>query len=210
MDHQQGLGHRRVDKLDDEVVKLYRTAIKDFLGDSDGDLLELHKKAMAKEKAGGGKPDLRPAGKRIADMYARKLDESLERMGIDKVDAYFLHGVEIPWVWQCTELWDAYDKAHKAGKVAHFGFSTHKHQKEVIDAALEAGTSGPWKIDLVMAGVNPGKLRRFAAGAGGPQKARHRRHRHEDHRHQEPPRGRPGKEVREPPGRQEIQRVGAG
>ncbi len=142
-------------KIDDGVQDLYRKAMKAFVGKDEGDLLALHKEAVAKQKATGEKPDLRPVGKRIAGLYAEMLDQSLGRMGIDHVDAYFVHGIEIPWIFDCIELWEAYEKAHQAGKVKHFGFSTHKHQKEVLAAAAEANDRGPWKIDLIMAGVNP-------------------------------------------------------
>lgn len=142
-------------RIDPGVVKIYRKAMQDFLGDGEGDLLALHRKAIEKQKASGEKPDLRPAGERIAELYAAQLDESLERLGTDHVDCYFLHGVEIPWVFSCLEVWESYEKMHKAGKVKHFGFSTHKHQKEVLAAAVEANKSGPWKIDLTMPGVDP-------------------------------------------------------
>jgi predicted aldo/keto reductase-like oxidoreductase len=119
------------------------------------DLLRFHQAAVEKQKATGEKPDLRPIGKRMADLYLSKLDDSLKRMGIDNVDAYLMHGVEIPWIWDCLEVWEAYEKAHKAGKVKHFGFSTHQHQKPVLAAAVEANARGPWKIELIMPGVNP-------------------------------------------------------
>lgn len=154
-------------KVDEKVKALYLEAMKAYLpadkyaalgGGSDGDrvdLLRFHQAAVEKEKATGEKPDFRAVGKVIATLYVDKLNESLKRMGIDHVDCYFVHGVEIPWIWQCTELWEAYEKANKAGKVKHFGFSTHTHQKEVMAAAVEANEKGPWKIDLVMPGVNP-------------------------------------------------------
>ena len=141
--------------VDAEVEKLYRKAMKTFLGESEGDLLALHKKAVEKQAKTGDKPDLRPAGKRITQLYVKMLHESLERMGVDDVDCYMVHGIEIPWIFDCTELWDAYAKAHKEGKIKHFGFSSHKHQKPVLAAAVEANRRGPWKIDLVMPGVNP-------------------------------------------------------
>jgi predicted aldo/keto reductase-like oxidoreductase len=121
----------------------------------DVDLLRFHKAAVEKQKAGGEKPDLRPAGRRMAELYTRKLDESLQRMGTDHVDAYFMHGVEIPWMFDCLEVWEAFEKAHKAGKAKHFGFSTHKNQKEVLAATVEANQRGPWRVDLIMPGVNP-------------------------------------------------------
>jgi aryl-alcohol dehydrogenase-like predicted oxidoreductase len=155
-------------RIDDEVRRLYLKAIKDFLpaeaydrlengDDKQGraDLLRFHEAAIAHQKATGKKPDLRPAGKRMAELYLQRLDESLQRMGIDHVDAYFVHGIEIPWIFDCIEVWEAYEKAHKAGKVRHFGFSTHQHQKPVLAAAAEANARGPWKIDLIMPGVNP-------------------------------------------------------
>jgi len=142
-------------KVDDELVKLYRKVMGDFIGESSGDLLALHKQAVKKQQETGEKPDLRPAGKRIAQLYTRKIDESLGRMGIGDVDSYFMHGIEIPWIFDCLELWEAYEKIHKAGKSKHFGFSTHKNQKQVMAAAIEANRKGPWKIDLAMIGVNP-------------------------------------------------------
>ncbi|MGB9625459.1 MAG: aldo/keto reductase [Phycisphaerae bacterium] len=165
-------GHHTVDP---EVQRLYREAMTRFLGDKvsitvDGErqeiapssaprekFLALHRECMRKMKATGEKPDWRPLGRRIADMYARMLDESLARMKIDNVDCYMMHGIEIAWIFQCTELWDAYEKAHKAGKARHFGFSTHANQKDVLAAAVEANAAGPWKIDLIMPGVNPGE-----------------------------------------------------
>lgn len=155
-------------RIDDEVRKLYLQAMKDFLPEEKytslengedkrarADLLRFHNAAVEKQKATGEKPDLRPVGKRMAEMYLAKLDESLQRMGIDHVDSYFMHGVEIPWMFDCLEVWEAYEKAHKAGKVKHFGFSTHQHQKPVLAAAVEANKRGPWKIALTMPGVNP-------------------------------------------------------
>jgi len=159
--------------VDSEVQRFYREAMTRFLGEKVSIIengarqeiapssaprekfLALHKECVRKMKATGEKPDWRPLGRRIADMYARMLDESLARMKIDGVDCYMMHGIEIPWIFQCTELWDAYEKAHKAGKTRHFGFSTHANQKEVLAAAVEANAAGPWKIDLIMPGVNP-------------------------------------------------------
>ncbi|MHC4441909.1 MAG: aldo/keto reductase [Planctomycetota bacterium] len=142
-----------------DVEKLYRKAMKDFLGDDSGELFDLYTKAIEKEKTTGKKPDLRPAGKSIAGIYLEKLDKSLERMGIENVDCYMLHGIEIPWVFDCHEVWEAYEKAHKDGKIKHFGYSVHgSHVKEVLAAGVQANEKGPWKIDLIMPAVNPGSF----------------------------------------------------
>lgn len=161
------------DTLDADVQRLYREAMGAFLGEkltveAKGGLREVnprkaareqflavHKACVKKMKATGQSPDWRPAGRRISEMYARMLDESLDRMKIDCIDCYMMHGIEIPWIFQCTELWETFEKAQKAGKTRCFGFSTHTNQKDVLAAAVEANAAGPWKIDLIMPGVNP-------------------------------------------------------
>lgn len=154
-------------KIDPTVSAMYVEAMKKYLGDGfdkvgtpqgrrgNMDLLPLHKAAVEKQKATGEKPDLRPIGAKIAELYSTKLEESLKRLETDHVDAYFVHGIEIPWIFDCVELWEAFEKAKKAGKAKHFGFSTHTHQKEVLAAAAVANDKGPFKIDLIMPGVNP-------------------------------------------------------
>ncbi len=149
-------------RIDEEVRKLYAKAVSEFLGEEvppkSEVMLDAHKKAVAKEKETGKKPDLRPVGQRIAKMYLDALDISLGKMKIDEFDCYMMHGIEIPWIFDCVELWEAYEKIHKAGKARHFGFSCHRHHKEVLAASVEANKRGPWKIDLIMAGINPGSF----------------------------------------------------
>jgi len=142
-------------RVDPEVDKLYRRSIKDYLGNDDGSLIDLWKQSIEKEKTTGKKPDLRPVGKLIAKMYLKKLDESLDRMGIDNVDCYMVHGIAIPWIFDCLELLEAYEKAHQVGKIKHFGYSVHDHHKAVLAASVQANKKGPWKIDLVMPSINP-------------------------------------------------------
>lgn len=150
-------------KIDEDVRKMYAKAVSDFLGDEKGidpgkELLDAHKKAVEKEKKTGRKPDLRPVGERIAKMYLGELDKSLAKMKVDSVDCYMMHGIEIPWIFDCVELWEAYERVHKAGKVKHFGYSVHRHQKDVLAASVEANKRGPWKIDLIMAAIDPGSF----------------------------------------------------
>ncbi len=91
-------------------------------------------------------------------MYLDELDKSLAKMKIQEFDCYMMHGIEIPWIFDCVELWEAYEKIHKAGKARHFGYSVHKNHKEVLAASMEANKRGPWKIDLIMPGINPGSF----------------------------------------------------
>jgi len=150
-------------KIDEEVRKLYAKSISDFLGDEKGidptsELLDVYRRAIEKEKKTGEKPDLRPIGRRIAKMYLDELDRSFGKMKVESVDCYMMHGIEIPWIFDCLELWEAYERVHKAGKVKHFGYSVHRHQKDVLAATVEANKRGPWKIDLIMPGINPGSF----------------------------------------------------
>lgn len=150
-------------KIDEDVRKLYAKAISEFLDDEKGigpgkELLDVHKKAIEKEKKTGRKPDLRPVGERIAKMYLDELDKSLAKMKVESVDCYMMHGIEIPWIFDCLELWEAYERVHKAGKVKHFGYSVHRHQKDVLAASVEANKRGPWRIDLIMPAIDPGSF----------------------------------------------------
>jgi predicted aldo/keto reductase-like oxidoreductase len=145
------------DKVDPEARGMFRKAMRAYLGQvgDQEDALIIYKRGLEKQKQTGEKPDLRQAGERIAKLYAERLDASLKNMGVDSIDCYMMHGVELPWIVDCIELWAAFAKARKAGKVKHFGLSLHKYHKEVLAAAAEANTRGPWQIDLIIAAINP-------------------------------------------------------
>lgn len=86
-----------------------------------------------------------------AEYWTRELDKSLERMGIDYVDAYYLMAVGNPQAVASEELQNAFLRAKDAGKVGHFGISTHKRADECLRAAAAAGT-----YSLAMVAVTPG------------------------------------------------------
>jgi aryl-alcohol dehydrogenase-like predicted oxidoreductase len=77
-----------------------------------------------------------------------ELDTSLQALGTDYVDIWYLHAVgsgdEIT-----DELLEAQQSAKKAGKIRFAGVSTHGGQPSVIDAAVRSG-----KIDVVLLGYN--------------------------------------------------------
>jgi predicted aldo/keto reductase-like oxidoreductase len=76
------------------------------------------------------------------------LERSLERMKLDYIDLYFIHGVSEP-----TELSDEVKawvaKTKKAQKIRFFGFSTHKNMPECLTTAAKIG----W-IDGIMTSYN--------------------------------------------------------
>ena len=88
--------------------------------------------------------------KSAADYWTRLLEASLKDLQIEYVDAYYLMGVDNPSLVQSKEVYDAFLKAHAAGKVGHFGLSTHKNAHKVLEAAIETG----W-YDLAMIGITP-------------------------------------------------------
>jgi aryl-alcohol dehydrogenase-like predicted oxidoreductase len=88
-----------------------------------------------------------------AKFWTGQLDGSLKNLQTDYVDAYYLMAIDNPAIVRCEELYKAFLKAKAAGKVGHFGLSTHKNAKRVLEAAIETG----W-YDLVMIGITPAGL----------------------------------------------------
>lgn len=85
-----------------------------------------------------------------ARMYAEQLDESLRQMRVDHIDCYMVQGVEHTWVVSMDSIFEAFEKARKAGKVGAFGLATHTNVREVGAAAIETG-----RCDVIMLAVNP-------------------------------------------------------
>jgi aryl-alcohol dehydrogenase-like predicted oxidoreductase len=97
-----------------------------------------------------GKPLTVAQGKFLADYWSRLLDGSLADLGTDYVDAYYLMQVNEPAVVRCEELHEAFLKAKKAGKVGHWGVSTHNRAQQVLEAMIETD----W-YDLAMIAITP-------------------------------------------------------
>jgi aryl-alcohol dehydrogenase-like predicted oxidoreductase len=89
-------------------------------------------------------------GKFLADYWSGLLDASLADLGTDYVDAYYLMGVGEPAIVRCEALHEAFLKAKKAGKVGHWGVSTHKNAPQVLEAVIETD----W-YDLAMIAITP-------------------------------------------------------
>jgi predicted aldo/keto reductase-like oxidoreductase len=95
-------------------------------------------------------PVTRAQAKSAADSWTKLLDASLKDLDSDIVDAYYLMAVDNPTVVRSEELYEAFLAAKSAGKVGHFGLSTHKNATNVMEAAIETG----W-YDLAMIGITP-------------------------------------------------------
>ncbi len=79
---------------------------------------------------------------------SQRLDLSLQRMKIDQVDLYFMHGLSSPDVLT-PEVKAWAEQRKKEGKIKFFGFSTHMNMAPLLARAATLG----W-IDAIMTSYN--------------------------------------------------------
>ncbi len=89
--------------------------------------------------------------KAAAKGWSAYLDESLQEMGIEHVDAYYQMAANNVSVVTNEELYGAFEAAKAAGKVSYLGLSTHQNAANVLAAATKTG----W-FDLAMIAITPG------------------------------------------------------
>lgn len=97
-----------------------------------------------------GEPYTVAEGKDVAKMWTKLLEDSLKDLDTDYMDAYYLMAVGDPHIVRSEEMYQAFLDAQKAGKVGHFGLSSHKRADAVLAAAVDVG----W-YDLAMVAVTP-------------------------------------------------------
>lgn len=85
-----------------------------------------------------------------AAAWLELMDESLRELDVDHVDAYYLMGSNNPYIVGSEEFYNAFLKAKQAGKVSHWGVSTHQNAQRVLETAVERG----W-YDLAMIAITP-------------------------------------------------------
>ncbi len=88
--------------------------------------------------------------KESAEYWQKLMDDSLRDLGREHVDAYYLMGVNFPATVRNEEMHNQFLKAKAAGKVDHFGISTHKRAGACLEAASETG----W-YSLAMIAITP-------------------------------------------------------
>jgi aryl-alcohol dehydrogenase-like predicted oxidoreductase len=86
-----------------------------------------------------------------AKQWSDLLDQSLVDMQTDYVDAYYIMMVDQPSLVKSEEMKKAFDTAKAAGKVGHFGISTHLRAQDCLEAAIDAGF-----YDIAMIALSPG------------------------------------------------------
>jgi aryl-alcohol dehydrogenase-like predicted oxidoreductase len=88
--------------------------------------------------------------KTAARNWATALDKSLSDLKTGHVDAYYVMAVNNVSLVRSAEMHDAFLTARKAGKVDHWGVSTHQNAQAVLDAMTDTG----W-YSLVQIAVTP-------------------------------------------------------
>lgn len=90
--------------------------------------------------------------KEAAGKWSRFLDQSLSELGIEHVDAYYLMAANNVSMIRSDEMYDAFSRAKQAGKVDHWGISTHQNAENVLLAAAETGRFSLAQIAVTPAG----------------------------------------------------------
>lgn len=85
-----------------------------------------------------------------AAYWTNEVDKSLGNLGVEQVDAYYLMMIGIPAAMKSEELHTAFMKVRDAGKVKHWGISTHLRAHECLETAIETD----W-YDLAMVAITP-------------------------------------------------------
>ncbi len=88
--------------------------------------------------------------KTAASTWTKLLEASLKDLASDHINAYYLMAADNPSLVGSEEMYDAFLKAKKAGKVGYFGLSTHKNAQKLLEVAIDT----KW-YDVAMIGITP-------------------------------------------------------
>jgi len=93
------------------------------------------------------------------------LDQSLVDLGVEHIDAYYLMGANNPSIIRSDEMYEAFLQAKRAGKVSHWGLSTHENAQAVLLAAAETGRYSLAQIAITPAGWYGWADKKIVAGS---------------------------------------------
>jgi len=145
--YEQGVNHYDVGR----TYKGSEAAMAPFLKRHKGDIWVTSKApARASDALGPDDPMTVAYAKAAMTYWANQLEASLAALDTDYVDAYYLMGVNHPGLIASDEAYTGFLKAKEAGKVGHFGISTHERPHECLEAATETG-----RYDLAMIAITP-------------------------------------------------------
>jgi uncharacterized protein len=88
-----------------------------------------------------GKPTDQATGEKFLELF----DTSLSRLQLDYVDILYIHDVSNPELLEHKPIVNAIKKLKKEGRIKFMGFSTHRNEPAVINAAADASI---WDVIL--------------------------------------------------------------
>jgi predicted aldo/keto reductase-like oxidoreductase len=86
-----------------------------------------------------------PGPETTADDFLSSFKTSMSRLQMDYVDILYIHDISNPEYLTFKPILNAVKKLKKDGKIRFMGFSTHRNEAEVIDAAA---SQGEWDVIL--------------------------------------------------------------
>lgn len=89
--------------------------------------------------------------KQAAQGWTGFLNESLEELGVEHMDAYYFMAANNTQLTTSDEMHAAFAAAKAAGKVSYLGLSSHQNTENVLKAAIAHGG-----FDLAMLAITPG------------------------------------------------------
>jgi len=98
-----------------------------------------------KVKPAGVDRDGKPSSQTTADDFLSKFNTSLSRLKMDYVDILYIHDISNIELLEFKPVVNAVKKLKKEGKIRFMGFSTHRNEPLVIDAAA---SMGDWDVIL--------------------------------------------------------------
>ena len=98
-----------------------------------------------KVKAAGMSREGIPSAETTAEDFLSKFSTSLARLQMDYVDILYVHDISNPEYLEYKPILNAVKKLKKDGKARFIGFSTHRNEAVVIDAAA---SKGDWDVIL--------------------------------------------------------------
>jgi predicted aldo/keto reductase-like oxidoreductase len=102
------------------------------------------KVAYAKDRKTG----LYPPDKNVQS-FEDEFNISLDRLGLDYVDILYIHGISVKETVFFEPALKFLEKVKKEGKARFVGFTTHRNEHEMLDAAVESGI-----YDVVLTAYN--------------------------------------------------------
>src|SRR4030065_2508007 len=95
--------------------------------------------------------DGKPTEEATPENFLTMFNTSLSRLQMDYVDILYVHDISNPEYLEYKPIINTVKKLKKDGKIRFMGFSTHRNEATVIDAAA---STGDWDVILTSYNFN--------------------------------------------------------